>query len=218
MQAHGREEDADREHADDRRGLQPSRRASRVSRSAAVRASLTKSKSAKLKRKTGGRVEGAHLDGWMKLMTPIAQENIRKIDAAGGVVACGTDQSGGPAVHREMELLQAAGIAPLEVIRIATYNSARVSRQSGPARIRAGRASSPTCVLLDADPGAEHRQRQGDRVRHEERRDRRREQAAARRRPAAAHASRRRDDHSKPRTARGISSITPSACFRARRP
>ena len=60
----------------------------------------------------------------MKIMTPIAQENIRKIHAAGGVVACGTDQSSGPAVHRELELLAAAGIAPLDVIRIATYNSA----------------------------------------------------------------------------------------------
>ena len=60
----------------------------------------------------------------MKIMTPIAQENIRKIHAAGGVVACGTDQSSGPAVQRELELLAAAGIAPLDVIRIATYNSA----------------------------------------------------------------------------------------------
>jgi len=61
---------------------------------------------------------------WMKLMTPIAQENIRKIDAAGGVVALGTDQSSGPATHREMELLVQAGIKPLEVIKIASHNAA----------------------------------------------------------------------------------------------
>ncbi|HEY3785628.1 MAG TPA: amidohydrolase family protein [Steroidobacteraceae bacterium] len=62
--------------------------------------------------------------GWMKVMTPVAEENVRKIDAAGGVVACGTDQSSGAATQRELQLLVASGIAPLEVIRIATYNSA----------------------------------------------------------------------------------------------
>jgi len=61
---------------------------------------------------------------WMKIMTPIAEENVRKIHAAGGTVACGTDQSSGAATHRELELLVAAGISPLDVIRIATYNSA----------------------------------------------------------------------------------------------
>ena len=61
---------------------------------------------------------------WMKVMTPIAMENVRKVHAAGGVVACGTDQSSGPATQRELELLAAAGIAPLDVIRIATYQSA----------------------------------------------------------------------------------------------
>jgi imidazolonepropionase-like amidohydrolase len=60
----------------------------------------------------------------MKIMTPIAKENVRKIHAAGGIVACGTDQSSGPATQRELELLAEAGIAPLDVIRIATYNSA----------------------------------------------------------------------------------------------
>jgi imidazolonepropionase-like amidohydrolase len=60
----------------------------------------------------------------MKVMTPIAQESIRKIDAAGGVVALGTDQSSGPATHREMELLVQAGIKPLEVIKIASHNAA----------------------------------------------------------------------------------------------
>jgi imidazolonepropionase-like amidohydrolase len=61
---------------------------------------------------------------WMKIMTPIAEENVRKIHAAGGIVACGTDQSSGPATQRELELLAAAGISPLDVLRIATYNGA----------------------------------------------------------------------------------------------
>jgi imidazolonepropionase-like amidohydrolase len=61
---------------------------------------------------------------WMKVMNPVAEENVRKVHEAGGVVACGTDQSSGPATQRELELLAEAGIAPLDVLRIATYNSA----------------------------------------------------------------------------------------------
>jgi imidazolonepropionase-like amidohydrolase len=61
---------------------------------------------------------------WMKVMNPIAEENVRKVHAAGGIAACGTDQSSGAATQRELELLVEAGIPPLEVIRIATYNGA----------------------------------------------------------------------------------------------
>jgi imidazolonepropionase-like amidohydrolase len=61
---------------------------------------------------------------WMKLMTPICEDNIRKVVAAGGVAALGTDQSSGPAAHREMQLLVEAGIPTLEVIKIATHNGA----------------------------------------------------------------------------------------------
>jgi imidazolonepropionase-like amidohydrolase len=78
----------------------------------------------KLKTKTRAEWQARPWTGWMKIMTPIAQENVRKIHAAGGTVACGTDQSSGAATQRELELLAAAGIAPLDVIRIATYNSA----------------------------------------------------------------------------------------------
>jgi imidazolonepropionase-like amidohydrolase len=61
---------------------------------------------------------------WMKIMTPIAQENLRQIHEAGGILVLGTDQTIGPAVHRELELLVAAGIPALAVIRIATLNGA----------------------------------------------------------------------------------------------
>src|SRR6185503_13121050 len=87
-------------------------------------ASLSVAERNKLKTETAAEYRARTWTTWMKIMTPIAQENIRKVHAAGGVVACGTDQSSGPAVHRELELLAAAGIAPLDVIRIATYNSA----------------------------------------------------------------------------------------------
>jgi imidazolonepropionase-like amidohydrolase len=88
---------------------------------------------------------------WMKIMTPVLQENLRKIDAAGGIVALGTDQSMGPAVHRELELLVQGGISPLEAIRIATLNAARFlakDRETG--SIEEGKVAD--LVLLDANP------------------------------------------------------------------
>lgn len=63
---------------------------------------------------------------WMRVMTPIAQENLRMLVEAGGVVAAGTDLSFGPDYHRELELLQQAGIPPMEIVRAATHHGARV--------------------------------------------------------------------------------------------
>jgi imidazolonepropionase-like amidohydrolase len=87
-------------------------------------ASLTAAERAQLKSKTRAEWQARPWTWWMKIMTPIAEENVRKIHAAGGVVACGTDQSSGPATQRELELLVASGISPLDTLRIATYNSA----------------------------------------------------------------------------------------------
>ena len=88
---------------------------------------------------------------WMKLMTPVAQENLRKIHAAGGVLALGTDQTNGAAVHREMELLVAAGIAPLDVIRIATFNAAKfLGKEDLLGSLEEGKLAD--MVLLNADP------------------------------------------------------------------
>ena len=87
-------------------------------------ASFSAADRARLKTRTREEWKGRTWTAWMKIMTPIAQENVRKVHAAGGVVACGTDQSSGPATQRELELLNQAGISPLDVIRIATYQSA----------------------------------------------------------------------------------------------
>lgn len=88
---------------------------------------------------------------WMKLMTPVAQENLRKIHAAGGVLALGTDQTNGAAAHREMELLVAAGIPPLDVIRIATSNAAKfLGKEDQLGSIEEGKLAD--MVLLNADP------------------------------------------------------------------
>ncbi|WP_136163429.1 amidohydrolase family protein [Sphingomonas flavalba] len=91
---------------------------------------------------------------WMKLMTPIAQENMRQIDAAGGIIAIATDQTLGPAVHREMELLQAAGVPAAKIVRIATLNGARhLGKEDELGSIEPGKLAD--MVLLDADPTAD---------------------------------------------------------------
>jgi imidazolonepropionase-like amidohydrolase len=93
---------------------------------------------------------------WMKLMTPVAQENLRRIDAAGGIVALGTDQTNGAAVHRELELLVAAGITPRQAIRIGTLNAARfLGQEETLGSITEGKIAD--MVLLDADPSTDIR-------------------------------------------------------------
>lgn len=88
---------------------------------------------------------------WMKLMTPVAQENLRQIHAEGGILVLGTDQSIGPAAHREMELLQDAGIPALDIIRIATLNGATfLGREADLGSIEPGKLAD--AVLLNADP------------------------------------------------------------------
>ena len=107
-----------------------------------------------LKTKTRKEWQARPWTGWMKIMTPIAEENVRKIHAAGGVVACGTDQSSGAATHRELELLVAAGIAPLDVIRIATYNSAVfLGKADQLGSVDTGKLAD--LVLLSKDPTAD---------------------------------------------------------------
>ena len=117
-------------------------------------ASLTPAERDTLRSKTRAEWQARPWTWWMKLMTPIAQENVRKIHAAGGVVACGTDQTTGAATHRELELLVAAGIAPLDVIRIATYNSAVfLGKADQLGSIDTGKLAD--LVLLSKDPAAD---------------------------------------------------------------
>lgn len=93
---------------------------------------------------------------WMQIMTGIAQENLRKINEAGGVLVAGTDQSGGPDLHRELELLADAGIPPTDIIRIATLHGAvYLGRERDLGSIEAGKLAD--LVLLEADPLADIR-------------------------------------------------------------
>lgn len=88
---------------------------------------------------------------WMKIMTPIAQENLRMVHEAGGVIALGTDQSIGPAAHRELELLVEGGISPLDAIRMGTLNAAIVLNMDQEiGSIEEGKLAD--LVMLNADP------------------------------------------------------------------
>ena len=85
-------------------------------------------------------------------MTPVCQDNVRRINAAGrDIVALGTDRSSGADVHRELELLVAGGISPADAIVIATRNAARfLAILDEVGTIETGKAAD--LVLLDADP------------------------------------------------------------------
>ena len=93
---------------------------------------------------------------WMKVMTPVAQENLRLISAAGGVIVLGSDQSAGPQSQRELELMVAGGIPALEAIRIGTLNAAIfLGKERELGSIEEGKLAD--MVLLAADPLADIR-------------------------------------------------------------
>jgi imidazolonepropionase-like amidohydrolase len=107
-----------------------------------------------MKTKTRAEYQGRMWTAWMKLMTPICEENIRKIHMAGGVVAAGTDQSSGPALQRELELLVQAGIKPFDVLTIATHNGAvLLGKADTLGSVEPGKLAD--LLLLNADPTAD---------------------------------------------------------------
>jgi len=93
-----------------------------------------------------------------KAPTPptVAMQNLRKLLDAGITVVMGTDAGNigtlhGPSILREMRLMQDSGLTPLEVLRTATTNGARVLGQAGElGAIAPGRLVD--LVVLDADP------------------------------------------------------------------
>lgn len=80
------------------------------------------------------------------------KRNVKKLLDAGVLVAAGTDAPypgvfQGEGIHHELELLVAAGMKPLQVIRLATFNAARVMHAEEEwGSLQAGRAANVLIV------------------------------------------------------------------------
>ncbi|MFO0323708.1 MAG: amidohydrolase family protein [Burkholderiales bacterium] len=76
---------------------------------------------------------------------------VKKMHDAGVPILAGTDETAGFALHRELELYVQAGISPLDVLRIATWNGAKYSQvleRTG--SITVGKDAD--LILVDGDP------------------------------------------------------------------
>ena len=87
------------------------------------------------------------------------KRNVKKLLDAGVLVAAGTDAPypglfQGEALHHELELLVAAGMTPLQAIRLATFNAARIMHAEEEwGSLQAGRTAN---VVIVAGNPAEH--------------------------------------------------------------
>jgi imidazolonepropionase-like amidohydrolase len=87
------------------------------------------------------------------------KKNVKKLKDAGVLLAAGTDAPypgvfQGEALHHELDLLVEAGMTPLEAIRIATYNAAKIMKAEEEwGSLQAGRNAD---VLIVAGNPAQH--------------------------------------------------------------
>ncbi len=94
------------------------------------------------------------LPSWFRILVPYVQQNLRELHEAGVPLALATDRSDGATVHREMELLVEAGIAPADVIVIATLGGARyLGMEDELGTVQLGKLAD--LVLLNADPSVD---------------------------------------------------------------
>jgi imidazolonepropionase-like amidohydrolase len=90
---------------------------------------------------------------------PVAYDNLMLLESAGVRIVGATDAGNigtlhGPALHREFELMAAAGMRPSDIIVSATKNAAAVmGRQADVGTLEKGKFAD--LVILDADPAAD---------------------------------------------------------------
>ena len=91
----------------------------------------------------------------------IAFWNLRRLHEAGITVAAGSDAGNigtlhGPALHREMERMAEAGLAPPQILEAATQGGARaMGRASELGTVEPGKRAD--LLVLDADPQSDIR-------------------------------------------------------------
>ena len=97
-------------------------------------------------------------------LVPLYSENARLLNEAGVLLLAGTDVGipaliPGISLHEELELLVEAGLTPLQALRTATLNPARVLGQADTlGSIEVGKLAD--LVVLDANPLADIRNTQ----------------------------------------------------------
>jgi cytosine/adenosine deaminase-related metal-dependent hydrolase len=97
-------------------------------------------------------------------LVPLYSENARLLNEAGVLLLAGTDVGipaliPGISLHEELQLLVEAGLTPLQALRTATINPARVLGRTGSlGSIEVGKLAD--LVLLEADPLADIRNTQ----------------------------------------------------------
>ena len=90
---------------------------------------------------------------------PVAYDNLMLLESAGVRIVAGTDAGNigtihGPSLHRELELMAAAGMRPTDIIVAATKNaSAVMGRQAEVGTLEKGKFAD--LLILDADPAAD---------------------------------------------------------------
>jgi imidazolonepropionase-like amidohydrolase len=91
----------------------------------------------------------------------IASWNLRRLHEAGVTIAAGSDAGNigtlhGPALHRELERMAEAGLAPLAILKAATQGGARaMGRGSDLGTLEPGKRAD--LLVLDADPQSDIR-------------------------------------------------------------
>ncbi len=96
---------------------------------------------------------------WFERSRAVMLSNLKAMHDGGAIVAAGTDAGNigtlhGPAIHRELQLMAEAGLAPREVLLSATRNAAFVFAADPEAGTLA-RGKYADFLVLDADPLAD---------------------------------------------------------------